>query len=256
MDDRDNATPSAPVSPLQLYGIRYIEFLRQLHVHLAPDSYFEIGADLGESLACAECDTIVVDPAFRVQGNAAGGRRQTFFFQMTSDAFFRSNDVRNYFPKGIDLAFLDGMHRIEYLLRDFINTEAASHNRSLILLHDCLPLNSRMARRNFTLGDTDEGELAHSWTGDVWKIIPILKEYRPDLRVHVLDCPPTGLVAVSRLDPSSTALSGAYHEILDKFGDCSLDSYGLQRLWGEHRLVDSRSLVDLPEKLTALFSVI
>ena len=53
--------------------------------------------------------------------------------------------MRDFFPKGPDIAFLDGMHRAEYLLRDFMNTERFSHERTLILLHDCLPVNARMA---------------------------------------------------------------------------------------------------------------
>jgi hypothetical protein len=240
---------------LELLGVPYLEFLSHLHLHLEPRSYLEIGTSEGESLATARCDTIAVDPAFKLAANAAAGRARTFLFQMTSDAFFRDTEVRRFFPDGVDLSFLDGMHRIEFLLRDFINAEASSHGRSLILMHDCLPLNSRMARRSFMQGSPEEGDHAMSWTGDVWKIIPILKEYRPDLRVMLLDCPPTGLVAVSRLDPNSGVLDAAYHSIVDRYEIISIDAYDLKRLWAELPLVDTRGLVSSPERLTAVFGV-
>ncbi len=36
------------------------------------------------------------------------------------------------------------------------------------------------------------------WTGDVWKLIPILQRYRPDLQLTLFDAPPSGLVAGQR----------------------------------------------------------
>lgn len=255
MDDDSDRPPDAAAMRLQLYGVWYLEFLKLLDTHLVPQSYLEIGTHEGESLARMSCDAIAIDMKFAVQQNLLGGRRRTFLFQMASDAFFRDHDVRSFFPRGVDVAFLDGMHRIEYLLRDFINTEATAHRRSLVLLHDCLPLNARMARRNYVLGASEEGDAAQAWTGDVWKILPILKQYRPDLRVLLLDCPPTGLVAVTRLDPGSTVLDRAYYEILDTFGPMSIEAFGLERLWAEFPLVDTRSLSDNPENLTALLSI-
>jgi hypothetical protein len=253
MPEDDIPAGSEPL--LQLLGVQYLEFLNHLHFHLAPQSYLEIGTSEGLSLAGVRCDAIAVDPHFNLTVNATAGRARTFLFQMTSDVFFRDTDVRRFFPNGVDLAFLDGMHRIEFLLRDFINTEASSHDRSLILIHDCLPLNSRMARRRFTQGTAEEGDHAMSWTGDVWKIIPILKEYRPDLRIMLLDCPPTGLVAVSHLDPNSSILDAAYHSIVDQYESISIDAYDLKRLWAEQPLVDTRSLVSSPERLTAVLGV-
>jgi hypothetical protein len=242
-------------APLQLHGVWYLDFLKLLDTHLAPQSYLEIGTHQGESLSRITCDAIAVDTEFALKDNLLGKRRHTFLFQMTSDAFFREHDVRSFFPHGVDLAFLDGMHRIEYLLRDFINAEAAAHRRSIVLMHDCLPLNGRMARRSFVQGGPEEGDIAHAWTGDVWKILPILKQYRPDLRVLLLDCPPTGLVAVTRLDPESAVLDRNYHQILDAFTPMSIEAFGLTQLWTEFPLVDSRDLFANPDDLTGVLSV-
>jgi hypothetical protein len=253
MPEQDATAGANPIPHLP--GVPYLEFLAHLHRHLGPQSYLEIGTSEGESLAAARCDAIAVDPQFALAGNAAAGRARTFLFQMPSDVFFRDTDVRRFFPNGVDLAFLDGMHRIEFLLRDFINTEASAHRRSLILVHDCLPLNARMARRSYMPGPAEEGQQAMSWTGDVWKIIPVLKEYRPDLRLMLLDCPPTGLLAISRIDPQSTSLDAAYHGIIDRYASISIDAYDLKRLWAELPLLDSRGLVSSPERLTAAFGV-
>lgn len=252
----DSAPTSANAAPsLQLFGVPYLDFLKLLDTHLAPQSYLEIGTNRGESLSRFSCDAIAIDTEFLLKENLLGTRDRTLLFRMTSDAFFRNHNARSFFPYGVDLAFLDGMHRVEFLLRDFINTEAVMHRRSLILLHDCLPLNARMARRTYLPGGAEEGDNAHAWTGDVWKILPILKQYRPDLRILLLDCPPTGLVAISHLDPDSTVLDQNYHEILDAFGPMSIEAYGLTQLWSEFPLMDSRGLYDNPDDLTSVLSV-
>jgi hypothetical protein len=147
------------------------------------------------------------------------------------------------------------MHRVEFLLRDLIGAEAACHPRSLILLHDCVPLNPRMALRKWLPGDPSEKETADFWTGDVWKLLPILKKYRPDLRIHVLDCPPTGLVAITRVDPASRILADSYYDIVDQHAGTILDDNGLRSFWDELELTDSQPLCEEPHRLTELFSL-
>ena len=153
------------------------------------------------------------------------------------------------------MAFLNGMHLFECLLRDFIGTEAACHPRSLILLHDCVPSNTRMALRQYQPGDSCEGDTAGWFTGDVWKLLPILREYRPDLRLHVLDCPPTGLVAITGLDPASSVLADRYHEIVDQHAATVLDEDRLRSFWDNLELTASRPLCEEPDRLTELFTL-
>jgi hypothetical protein len=83
----------------------------------------------------------------------------------------------------------------------------------------------------------------------------ILRKYRPDLRLLILDCPPTGLVACTRLDPGSDVLSQNYHAIIDEFAQCELPQYGLDRLWEEFQPTSSIGLLGPPYNLTALLSV-
>ena len=70
------------------------------------------------------------------------------------------------------------------------------------------------------------------WTGDVWKLIPILRRFRPDLKITVLDAHPTGLVLLSNLDPNSTVLEDAYPEIVQEWQSVTLESFGLDRFNG------------------------
>lgn len=250
MNENDNATAT-----LRLSGVLYIEFLKALHTHLTPRSYLEVGTATGASLAVAGCDTIAVDPRFAVPAGATGNRTRTFFFQMKSDDFFATENAPALLRRPVDMAFLDGMHRFEYLLRDIIGTEAGCHPRSLILLHDCVPSNTRMALRQFQPGDSSEGDTAHFWTGDVWKLLPILREYRPDLRLHVLDCPPSGLVAITRLDPASSVLADRYYEIVDQYAASVLDEDWLRSFWDKLELTASRPLCEQPDRLTELFTL-
>ena len=51
----------------------------------------------------------------------------------------------------------------------------------------------------------------------MWKVIALLKEYRPDLAVHTVDVWPTGLGIVRNLDPTSRVLDELYDEIVERF---------------------------------------
>lgn len=250
MNEDDN-----PTATFCLSGVGYIEFLNALHTDLTPRSYLEVGTATGASLAVAGCDTIAVDPRFEVEAGGSGNRKRSFFFQMTSDDFFAAEDVPALLGRPVDMVFLDGPHRFEYLLRDFIGAEAACHPHSLILLHDRVPSNTRMALRQYEPGDSSEGDTADWWTGDAWKLMPILREYRPDLRLHVLDCPPTGLVAITRLDPASSVLADRYYEIIYQHGASVLDEGRLRSLWDELELTASRPLCEQPDRLTELFTL-
>lgn len=97
----------------------------------------------------------------------------------------------------LSFSFLDGMHLFEFLLRDFIAAEKASGPNGVIAMHDCCPFSHEMTTRD--LDNLPQG--GGAWTGDVWKLIPILREYRPDLKLTVLNAAPTGLVFVSGLKP-------------------------------------------------------
>jgi hypothetical protein len=222
---------------------------------LRPRSYFEIGTSAGCSVSVISCPAICVDPTFArtLADDLVGNKRQLHLFQMRSDDFFASFELTRLFPDGIDLAFLDGMHNFEFLLRDFINTERYCHRRSLLLMHDCLPTNHRMAWRQFIAGPEDE-PTRFSWAGDVWKIVPVLKQFRPELKIFLIDCGPTGLIACTNLNPNSTVLTDYYFEAIDTFGQVELQKFGPDRLLGLYPMLDSVRLCANPSEVGLIFA--
>ena len=124
------------------------------------------------------------------------------------------------------------MHLFEFALRDFMNIERYSHKNSLIALHDCYPSDVDWAERERTQA---------KWCGDVWKLLPILRRYRPDLDVKVYDCPPVGVVLVSGLSRGNQTLGKQYEEIVRKFEPLSLKDYGLRRLQKAFPAMDAQT---------------
>ena len=193
------------VSPLS--GIDYIRFLATVHLDRNVERYFEIGTQYGPSLNCARKQAVAVDPKFLFDKEAWRSRPGIQLFEMTSDDFFATHNPATLLGGAIDLAFIDGMHLSEYVLRDFINTEVHCAPGGIIVLHDVIPQNFEMAERRRNGGARKDRELANAWTGDVWRVLPILQRERPLLQIDVLDCKPTGLAIISNLDPTSRKLA-------------------------------------------------
>jgi hypothetical protein len=211
-------------------GLGYKEFLSKFHASRTPQSYLEIGVNKGKSLASVTCSSVGIDPKFILSSEVVGKKPFLFLAQMTSDDFFSRFDLFSFFPNGVDVAFLDGMHLFEYLLRDFINAEKFAHKDSVYFMHDCLPINYEMAERVRNGRARLDQQFGTYWTGDVWKLYPILKEFRPDLEITILDCPPTGLVMIRNMDSKSTILRDNYDAIVARYSDVVLDEEGLLRL--------------------------
>jgi hypothetical protein len=204
----------------KVQGEWYYDTLRRFHERLQPKTYLEIGSRTGDSVAIAQCSTIAIDPEFNIAANVLAGKHSCHFYQTTSDEFFKARDPKAIFGGPIELAFLDGMHRAEYLLRDFSNTERHCRRNSVIILHDCFPGEMEIASREQFDPIREQAEHPGWWTGDVWKIIPVLLKYRPDLKIINVDSQPTGLVCITNLDPMSDVIERSYAEIVDKIISC------------------------------------
>jgi hypothetical protein len=186
----------------------YRKLLGRIHTLLSPRTYLEIGVGGGHTLALAQPPTLAVgiDPAMNIRVPILA---RTKLFQLSSDEFFRSRDVRAELEgQPVDLAFIDGLHLFEQVLRDFINVERFCAAGSVILMHDCLPRDG--------LTSTRKRQTAF-WTGDIWKIVPCLTRYRPDLLVRTINVRPTGLAVVRNLDPSSNVLPDHYDRLCEEF---------------------------------------
>jgi protein O-GlcNAc transferase len=209
-----HASPGGNWMP-DLHGDLYIRVLDRLHRALQPRTYLEIGVETGATLALARCGSIGIDPQFQFRDLALVQRLVTkpslSLYQMPSDDFFTRFDPTHLFGAPIDFAFLDGMHRCEYLLRDFLNTERHCHPKSIIALHDCLPLELPMADREPNAKPIDPARQGF-WTGDVWRTALLLRRHRSDLRMLVLDAAPTGLILISNLNPHNNLFHDDFTE--------------------------------------------
>jgi hypothetical protein len=234
-------------------GEEYTTVLTRLHMILKPKTYLEIGTLNGGTLALASCRCISIDPAFNIDREIIGKKEELHIYQLPSDEFFARHDPVAILGQKIDFAFLDGMHLFEFLLRDFINTEKGCKPNSVVALHDCIPIDPYMTRRK--MADPEFQKLSQRpgwWTGDVWKTISVLKKYRPDLKIIALDCPPSGLVLITQLNPSSTRLSDNYFNIVDEFSNLDLREGRLRQYHEELNIRNSRDF----ESLEAIASII
>jgi len=233
-----------------LAGEPYREFIKWFHRDLGPKSYLEIGTLDGSTLALSTCPTIAIAPKFLIElGSVVINKPVCYLFQMLSDDFFAGNDPARLFGRPIDLAFLDGMRRCEYLLRDFLNTERSCKRNSIILLHDCIPVEEPMTHR---AQGAEAPILEHRrgwWTGDVWRTVQALKRFRSDLNITAYDAPPTGVVAVTNLNPSSTELANNYQRIVHEMLNWKLD---LDDYFAELH-IESTSVIDSHDKMTGRF---
>ena len=186
----------------------YYDAMDLIQQHLVPRTYVEVGVATGRTLALALPGTtcVGIDPEPRLERPARRGQQ---IFAQTSDEFFATHDLHDVLGgTPLDLAFIDGMHLFEFALRDFMNFERASHPETTVLIHDCFPVSEESASRDRTTA---------LWSGDIWRLIVLLRTWRPDLEVSVVDWAPTGLGVVRGLDRRSTVLADHYDEIVEQY---------------------------------------
>ncbi len=193
------------LAQLELPGEHYFKVLARVHAHVRPATYLEVGVSRGESLKLVQPGTLAlgIDPEPHLEFELGANQK---VFAQTSDEFFARPDVPALLGgRPLQMAFIDGMHHFEYALRDFINIEPLCTPESLVFVHDCFPIDARSAARDQSTG---------FWSGDIWRLIVLLKKYRPDLAIHTLGTPPTGLGLITRLDPHSGVLRSRLPELI------------------------------------------
>jgi len=193
--------------------VPYLTVLKALHERIKPALYVEIGVRRGDSLALANCPTLAIDPAPDIDPDEY---RDVELFRMPSDHFFEWYWPLQSDRRPMDFAFIDGMHLFEFVLRDFMNLEARSSQNTVVVVDDVFPNHIAQATRTRT---------TQVWTGDVWKFLICLREYRPDLALTMLDTHPTGLLVVSGLNKNNRILVDQYNPIVRKYMDLSLEDY-------------------------------
>lgn len=196
---------------LRWSGPDYLAWLAWIHHRLKPGLYLEIGVESGRSLALAGAKTqvIAIDP--EPQGDPLQNctAATQLYRQTSADFFSKIPQESGLQQRGFDLAFIDGDHRFESALDDFIALERHAASEAFILLHDTLPLSENTSNRVRQTG---------FYSGDVWKIVPCLRALRPDLKITTLPTAPTGLTVVTGLDAQSSLLSERRHLITEVYG--------------------------------------
>ncbi|WP_375413856.1 class I SAM-dependent methyltransferase [uncultured Bradyrhizobium sp.] len=206
--DRDLVKAHVGLATLRFPGDFYYEWLERFYTLLEPETVIEIGVFDGQSIARVRPPTLAigVDPNPRL---AYPLTAETHIFTETSDAFFARRGPDSLLAgRPVGVGFIDGLHLYEQALMDFINLERYCGPRSVILFHDTVPLDEATQKRAC---DTK------FHTGDVWKVVPCLKHYRPDLDVFTIATPWTGLTVVTGLDPASRVLAENFDEAVARF---------------------------------------
>ncbi|HCV34580.1 MAG TPA: class I SAM-dependent methyltransferase [Acidimicrobiaceae bacterium] len=172
----------------------YWHLLGDVHEFLKPRTYLEIGVHEGNSLTLAHAETRIVgvDPAPKL---SRLNHPNWTVVPTTSEDFFREHDVAGLLREPLDLAFVDGLHLFEVALADLLSIEQLAHSETVVLIHDVLPISARTSTRQRTTA---------VWSGDVWKMVVLLRRHRPDLMVTTLDVGPTGMAIITGFDPTRT----------------------------------------------------
>jgi hypothetical protein len=193
--------PSDPFVPHPAPRMSRHEFLQGLHDKTRPRTYLEIGIRTGTSLALSRTRSIAVDPSFKIDKPI---HCDIQVVKATSDNFFAGDAPLAHFDGvPVDLAFIDGMHLSEFALRDFINIEPWMADTGVVVFDDVLPRNGLEAARD---------RKTESWTGDVYKVVEMLRRRRPDLVVLLVNTAPTGTAVVVGVDQASTIVKDAFPE--------------------------------------------
>ena len=220
----------------------YYEFLRIVHKKKY-NVYFEIGSRTGDSLSLSQSPSIAIDPFYELKKNPIGNKDFCFLFQETSDSFFENSlpKIKNF---NCEFGFIDGMHLFENVLKDFINLVKISHKKSLILIHDVLPWTFDMATRDYK--SLPQGS---PWTGDVWKLIPIFIEVGFKNYFKILNCAPSGLMAI--LNPNKDLIykfEDNFNKIYAKWLKIKLDKIQLKELYDSEIHMNPETFLKLLEK--------
>ncbi len=191
--------------PLNRTG-RYMDILGERIDSGRVSTYFETGVNKGGTLALGQGLKLAigVDPSPKT----APGAFDAAPFRLevkTSDDFFLETFSQDAPDFALDLAFVDGLHVFEYALRDFIGCELLSAPGCEVLIHDVLPRRMAEAARH---------RLTRAWTGDVWRVPLVLRHFRPDLKVQLMEAAPTGLAIIAGLDSANRVLLERYNEVV------------------------------------------
>lgn len=142
-------------------------------------AYLEVGVALGRTFRFLDFPRKVgVDPNFKFDYEAH--RRDGIdFFEMTSDDYFSDKAGSDKF----DIIFLDGLHVFAQTYRDFENSIAHAHDRTVWLIDDVVPsdeLSSLPNRGEVRRRRREMGIESGVWHGDIYKVMFAIHDFHPE----------------------------------------------------------------------------
>lgn len=156
------------------------------------DNYLEIGVEYGEcfnNVHFLNKTGVDPDPKFIPQTGE--------IIKLTSDDYFSTYLIgetsyvdSDYYIENIktpifNTIFIDGMHQVEYVLRDINNSLQVLSENGYIFIDDILPFNYNEQLKVPIKHYYENGILKYgeNWTGDVWKVIYyLLTRHRDDIQ--------------------------------------------------------------------------
>jgi O-antigen biosynthesis protein len=169
------------------YNTTYSNRYEIINMNSSPENaYLEIGVEYGHTIQNTHfLNKIGVDPDPKCN--------LPYICKTTSDDYFKNINVRNISSvdnnisnnKIFDIIFIDGMHQVEYVLKDLNNSIKYLNENGKILLDDIIPFNYNEQRKIPIKHYYENGILKYGepWTGDVWKIIyHLLLKYKSSIK--------------------------------------------------------------------------
>jgi len=157
------------------HSARRINFIAS---KLASEKYLEIGVRRGKTFLGVDIkNKVAVDPNF-IFAFAQYQSTSIKFFEMTSDEFFLEHAVEDKF----DIIFLDGLHTFEQTFRDFCNSLAHCHERTIWVIDDTVPrdvYSTLTDHAKAVEARKNAGGRGNAWHGDIFKVVFAIHDFFP-----------------------------------------------------------------------------
>lgn len=178
-------------------------------------SYLEIGVAKGKTfLEVRIPHKVAVDPKFRFE-TAPHRTENVVFHETTSDAFFAQHPKSEKF----DVIFIDGLHVFDQALRDFRNSLEVSHDRTVWLIDDVVPVDEYSAMTDAKKARElrwQTGNTSGAWHGDVYKVIYAIHDLHPEFSFVTVTSDGNPQAIVWRAARSGVAPAFGSVEAIDK----------------------------------------
>ncbi len=184
------------------------QLLAGLHEIVKPEVYLETDVTDGGMLPLASMAGTAIGVGPEVDIWPGHRRDNQRVHQGTLDDYYGCESCER---PAVDLALIRA-RLFDDALRDFAHIERTGHRGTIVVFLDVLPDRQEIAWR---VQPGPEASWVDEWCGDVFKVMAVLDEYRPDLTQILVDVQPSGALIVTGLDPRNMILPRAHARILE-----------------------------------------